>query len=218
VKCTVLYAVMLLCLAGVFMIPLPAMADSSRCDKTVVIHANVNQGRFSVISSEILYSSAPHLFPNQGNFTGTMIAGNGEIIKTFPVWDPRYQFGDEIVNNSNGTQIRLLEYYQDNVDFVAVVPFDPNLTAFQLDDPATNSTLLRVDLRPTITTFFMQYPEDPDNPSEHAVCSARMVPLRMDNKLPVSRTGLSYESVFLPAIGAGIFLLVIAILRLRRCR
>ncbi len=204
-----LMTVFLVFLMGALFIPLQSAA-APLYDKSVEIHINANEGKFTVCSTEMRYFPAPHLLPNKGDYTGVMVAGNGSVIRTFPFWDPRIHTGYGINNdffaNYKGDTI---QYYNDTIDFVVTMPFDRSLAAFYLRDEAMNSTVLEVDLRPAINAFFSQYPGDPDNPAGPTECSARMSPVRPDNLQAPPHGRLPGPVPVLPAIGAGLVFLIL---------
>jgi CheY-like chemotaxis protein len=140
-------------------------ADSAQYDKCVSIHLNIDNGKITTKSTEIYYGSAPHLFPMQEGFKAELVAADGSTVKTFTVWDPRIQFGDVIVSNSNGPQIHGVLDRQNTVDSVVTFPFDREVTEFRLYNSAEGTLLASVNLKPQIDSFFASYPNDPDNPA-----------------------------------------------------
>jgi CheY-like chemotaxis protein len=140
-------------------------ADPAQYDKSVSVNMHIDNGIITTKSTEIYYGSAPHLFPLQGSFEGKLIAADGSIVKTFSVWDPRIQFGDTIVNDSNYPLIQGIIDRQNSADFVVIFPFDRNVTEFRLYDSAEGTLLTSVNLKPQVDSFFASYPKDPDNPA-----------------------------------------------------
>jgi two-component system, OmpR family, response regulator len=140
-------------------------ADSAQYDKSVSISMHIDNGKITTGSTEIRYGSAPQLFPTQEGFRGELVAADGSTVKTFTVPDPRVQFGDVIVDNSNGPQIQNIVDRQNSADFVVIIPFDRNITEFRLYNSAEGTLLASVNLKPQIDSFFASYPSDPDNPA-----------------------------------------------------
>lgn len=139
--------------------------DSAPYDKTVNIYLNVDNGKITAKSTEILYGTAPNPFPTQEGFKGELVAADGSIVKTFTVWDPRVQFGDVIVSDANIPRIQGVVDRQNPVDSVVIFPFDRKVTEFRLYNSAEGTLLTSVDLKPHIDSFFASYPNDPDNPA-----------------------------------------------------
>jgi CheY-like chemotaxis protein len=158
-------------------------ADSAQYDKCVNIYMNIDNGIITTQSTEIYYGSPPNLFPVQEGFKGELVAADGSTVKTFTVWDPRVQFGDVVVSNSNNPQIKGVVDRQNSVDFVVTLPFDRTVTEFRLYDSADGPLLTSVNLKPRnsgeepilasvslkpqIDSFFASYPNDPDNPESY---------------------------------------------------
>jgi CheY-like chemotaxis protein len=183
-------------------------ADSAQYEKSVSINMHIDNGKITTKSTEIYYGSAPHLFPLQGSFEGDLIATDGSIVKTFTVWDPRIQFGDTIVNDSNNPRIQGVVDRQNSVDFVVIFPFDRNVTEFRLYDSAEGTLLSSVNLKPATDSFFALYPRDPDNPASFEAGIPVMEPSPQSGiQNPVAKSSGQLQGIL--AIVSGAVLLMV---------
>jgi len=182
-------------------------ADSASYDKSVSISMNIDNGKITTTSTDIYYGSAPNLFPMQEGLMGELVAADGSIVKTFTVRDPRVQFGDVIVTDANGPQVRGIVDQQNPVDFVVITPFNKKVTEFRLYTSEEGTLLASVNLKPTTDSFFAVYPGDPDNPA----LSGPPAPVIADTAPLIPQdpgTKSSDQLLGLQAIGSGAVLLL----------
>ena len=182
-------------------------ADSATYDKSISISLNIDNGKVTEKSTEIHYGSAPNLFPSQEGFTGELVAADGSVVQTFTVRDPRVQFGDVIVTDSNGQQIKGIVDRQNSADFVVITPFDQRVTEFRLYNSVEGTLLASVNLKPAMNSFFTLYPNDPDNPA----LSGSKAPVMAD-EVPVipqdTGTKSSDQLLGLQVVGSGAVVLL----------
>ncbi len=178
-------------------------ADSAQYDKYVSIHMNIDNGKVTTESTEISYGSAPNLISTQNGFKAELVATDGSIVKTFPVWDPRVQFGDTIVGTSEDPRIQGVAARQNSADFVVTFPFIREVTEFRLNNPADGMRLSSVDLKPQIDSFFASYPNDPDNPALYgSKAPATGAPLPAGTPDPGATTSGQFPGMLTMAFGA----------------
>jgi len=180
-------------------------------DKSVTVSLHIDHGTILVTSMDIRYGSAPNYFPMQGDFRGELVAADGSVVKTFSVWDPRIQFGDEVAGSPADPTLRGVVDRRDIADTVVIFPFYPQVTGFRLYNAAEGTLLASVDMKPRIDRFFAAYPNDPENPALYE--SAAVSPLSPGPTGITNQPGpLSREFWGILSIGSGALLILAGIL------
>jgi hypothetical protein len=107
--------------------------------KGVLLYFKMNQGVMTPLSSEVV-DSHPDLGMQYAKFMGEAVSASDEMLKSFGIWDPRIELGDEAV-------------IKDNVIFHVILPFYDNLKTFRITDVETGEPLVSVDLTATLSTY-----------------------------------------------------------------
>jgi len=199
------FAIIVLCLILVGLTGISA-ADPVQYDKSVSIHLNIDNGVVTTGSVKIFYGSAPNLFPATEGFKGELLAADGSVVKTFTLWDPRIQFGDGIVTDSEGSRIQPIVDRQNSANFVVIFPFDRTVTGFRLYTQ-DGALLTSVDLEPQLDSFFASYPGDPDNPATYGSKAPPVADIP-GAAIPDPGKKASDQLLGLQAIGSGALLLL----------
>jgi CheY-like chemotaxis protein len=182
-------------------------AEPAQYDKRVSIYLTVDNGGMRVTDTRIAYGTSANLLPMQQGFNAELVAADGTVKKTFPVWDPRIQIGDSLVEGDEGLRLVGAGERRNSADFVVSFPYDPKVTLFRLTDPARGTVLTSVDLQPRISEFFQLYPLDPDNPAIDKSDGAAPAGLP-GTEIPEPAAPTPGQILGLQAMGAGAVLLL----------
>lgn len=112
-------------------------------------------------SSGIWYGTTPDLDIQSGPIEGLVVDSQNRPLMKFYLRDPRYQIGDALVQNPDGTT-SVIGYtqYTPAVEIRIVFPYTPDAKTLTLMDTGTGSVLASVDLESAGTRIAEMYPEE----------------------------------------------------------
>lgn len=132
--------------------------------KVIVVLLNINNNTITELESEVIYGHPPNLGLQYGHFKVELLSYDGNLIKGFGIWDPRIQFGDEVVSDESGDISRLVGkfVFEKNINFTVIFPFYENLKTVNVYNSTTDELLTSLDLTDTIIDFCSQHEDDPE--------------------------------------------------------
>lgn len=114
----------------------------------VLVWLNIKGEKISYLSSEIT-EAHPDIGLQYEHFRVDLLAGDDRVIKSFGLWDPRIELGDEVV-------------YSDDVDFPVLFPWYKDLKKVNLYNTFSGQLMISVDLTKLIRDFCENNPEEPE--------------------------------------------------------
>jgi hypothetical protein len=140
-----------------------AAAEPPDYSKIVIVHLSLNKSTITEKSIEMRYGHAPNLETRNGDFKGTLKSADGTTLREFELWDPRYQLGD-ILENDTVSPGYLSGYlaYSDAADLTLILPYYENQMTFELNDKKSGVLLKEVNMSQAIDKFQSNYPRDPE--------------------------------------------------------
>jgi hypothetical protein len=156
--------IVLAIVAGVYFLNSGQQGDYS---KVLVIHMTVKDGSVTTRSVDIRYGHPPETGLRSGTFLGELVAADGNVVRTFTVWDPRIQLGDAVVDDGNGS-IRSFMTRSSSSDLHLVLPYTGQEAGFRLSDRASGRILAAANLSDAAAAFSKTYPADPSRPAGNA--------------------------------------------------
>ena len=143
--------------AGLYFLNSGPQGDYS---KVLVIHMTVTDGSVTNQSVDIRYGHPPATGFRSGTFLGELVAADGNVVRSFTVWDPGIQLGDAVTDDGNGS-IRSFMTRSSTSDLHLVLPYTGEEAGFRLSDRATGRMLASANLSYAAATFSKTYPADP---------------------------------------------------------
>lgn len=128
----------------------------------------------------------PDIGLQYGHYKVDLLSEDDKLIKSFDLWDPRIGLGEEIV-------------YSDNVNFPVRFPWYKDLQKANIYDKSSGELMISVDMTDTIRDFCKKNYDDPD-------CKVEKPVEEEPTKIPVNYI----------IIGAGIVLIILLIIKLRK--
>lgn len=138
---------LLLAAALLLAIPASAAADGD-CTRSYNIVLELTPAGVTERAVQIVYSSSPHPKDAPGTLTANVASGDGKVLQEFTVWDPRIQFGDDIVIDERGNVTRTagISRRESRATLAVMFPASPQAAVFSLYDEK-GGLLRSVDLR-----------------------------------------------------------------------
>jgi hypothetical protein len=116
--------------------------------KGILIWLNIKDNKITEISSETT-DAHPDIGFEQEHFQVDLLSEDSLLLKSFDLWDPRIQLGEDFV-------------YSDDVNFPVRFPWYKNLNKVSISDKFSGELMITVDLTETISDFCEEHSNDPD--------------------------------------------------------
>jgi hypothetical protein len=142
--------------------------------KGVLIYFNMNNGVITALLSKVV-DSHPDLGLQYPSFMGEMLSSGGQVLKSFGIWDPRIQIGDD-------AEIK------ENVNFEVIIPFSNALKTFLIKKTDTGEVLVTVDLTATLSNYCFSTNYQSDECQTVLDLDGDSVPGMADNCPPVANS------------------------------
>jgi hypothetical protein len=149
--------IVLAIVAGAYFLNSGQQGDYS---KVLVIHMTVTDGSVTNQSVDIRYGHPPATGLRSGTLLGELVAADGNVVRTFTVWDPGIQLGDAVVDDGNGN-IRSFMTTSRSADLHLVLPYTGEEAGFRLSDRSSGRMLASANLSDAAAAFSKTYPADP---------------------------------------------------------
>lgn len=149
----------LIAAAGLFS---PAMAaDTGSWQKIFIVDFIFDDHGVTEESSGIWYGIAPDPAIQSGPIEGIVADSQNRPLTTFYLHDPRYQIGDALVKNPDGSvSVAGYSQYTPTVEIRTVFPYYPEAKSLSLVDTRTGTVLATSDLGIAGTRLAEMYPEE----------------------------------------------------------
>ncbi|MFA4876242.1 MAG: response regulator [Methanoregula sp.] len=157
----------ILLIIACFIMPVAAVPGPADYEKSLQIRLGYLDGKYSLLSQEIIYGKSPNLAILSGPFRGVITDSRGSEIMTFSLMDPGIAAGESVTGPS-GTDFVPYTERRSAGEMSLVLPFTQEMQTVSLFDTGTGSLLVSADIQPAYTLFCLDYPFDPD-------CTARAV-------------------------------------------
>jgi hypothetical protein len=122
-------------------------ADTGTCTRSYFVHLHLAPGGVTEEAVLIVYDASPAANASSGDLEGRLLSSDGSILLLLSLWDPRVQFGEDIVADANGTVLSVsgVQKRESEADLVVTLPYLEDAGAFELYD-AQGRLLHTVDL------------------------------------------------------------------------
>jgi hypothetical protein len=133
--------------------------------KVMVINLHIGSTGVTENSVDLRYGHPPKTGLSTGSLSGTLFSADGRKVKDFVLWDPRFQMGDETIDDGKGGQVlRAATSYSPEADLLLTLPYTGVEEQFELRDRNFGSLMKSVSLSTAVANFSKTYPEDPSLP------------------------------------------------------
>jgi len=149
--------VVLICI-GTFIVAVPAVPDY---EKVLEIHLSYQDGKFELLSQQIVYGTPPNLAVLSGPIRGVISDTKGDQLEVFHLSPLGSNYG-EVMTGPSGTSIAPYTVHSTTGKLDFNIPVFDNMKTLSLYDTGTASQLFSLDVDPAFTTFCLGYPQDPD--------------------------------------------------------
>jgi hypothetical protein len=111
-------------------------ADTGSCTRSYNLVLELGPFGVTEKAVEIVYGNSIHPADAPGTLVGKVQAADGKILQEFPLWDPRIQFGEDIVVDENGnvTKVNGISKRESRAMLAVMFPQAPNAGTFALYD------------------------------------------------------------------------------------
>jgi hypothetical protein len=124
-----------------------AAADTGACARSYFVHLHLAPAGVTEEAVLIVYDAPPAADASVGDLEGKLLSSDGTVLLEYALWDPRVQFGEDIVADENGTvlSVRGVQVRESEADLVVTLPYSADAGVFELSD-AQGRLLHTVDL------------------------------------------------------------------------
>jgi hypothetical protein len=132
----------------IILIAIPASAaDPGSCTRSYNLVLSLSPSGTTEQAVQIVYGSALHPADAPGGLRGKVHSADGGVLQEFPPWDPRIQFGEDIVVDEKGnvTKFSGILKQEKKATLAVMFPHSPDAVTFALYD-AKGSRMKSVDL------------------------------------------------------------------------
>jgi hypothetical protein len=111
-------------------------ADAGGCTRSYNIVLELTPQGVTEKAVEIVYGSSLHPADAPGTLVGKVQAADDKILQEFPLWDPRVQFGEDIVVDEKGnvTRVNGISKRESRAMLAVMFPQSPDAARFSLYD------------------------------------------------------------------------------------
>jgi len=134
----------------IILIAIPVSAeDFTSCTRSYNLVLLLSPPGVTEQAVQLVYGSSLHPADAPGDLRGKVLSGDGRILQEFPLWDPRIQFGEDIVVDEKGnvTKVSGIQKQEKKATLAVMFPHSPDAVTFALYD-AKGSLMKSVDLSP----------------------------------------------------------------------
>jgi hypothetical protein len=126
-------------------------ADTGMCPRSYLLELHLSPSDVTEKTVQIVYDASPALTGSHGELKGRILTAEGTIIHEISLWDPRIQFGEDVVVDQNGTVVSFMgvESREAEADLVAMLPYSVDANRFELSD-SQGALMHTVDLTKAI--------------------------------------------------------------------
>lgn len=132
----------------IIMITVPvSAADTANCTRSYNLVLALSPSGVTEQAVQIVYGSSLHPADSPGDLRGKVLAADGKILSEFPLWDPRIQFGEDIVLDEKGNVTRTngIQKREARATLTVMFPAVPDARSFALYDN-TGKVMKNIDL------------------------------------------------------------------------
>jgi len=160
-ECFRYIAVLCILIAAAGLFPPASAAGTGTWQKIFIVDFIFDDHGVTEESSGIWYGTTPDRDIQSGPIEGIVTDRENRPLMTFRLHDPRYQVGDALIENPDGT-ISVAGYtqYTPTVEIRTVFPYSSEARTLSLIDTRTGATLATSDLETAATRPAEMYPEE----------------------------------------------------------
>jgi hypothetical protein len=132
----------------IILIAIPVSAeDVSRCTRSYNLVLLLSPLGVTEQAVQLVYGSSLHPADAPGDLRGKVLSRDGRILQEFPLWDPRIQFGEDIVVDEKGnvTKVSGILKQEKKATLAVMFQHSPDAVTFALYN-AQGSLMKSVDL------------------------------------------------------------------------